>query len=452
MEPSNPARRTIRWHVRATAGLALPVILGRISILALVAEDTAMTGRVGAEQLAFYGLATAPQVPMLLMGLGLLMGTIVLTAQAVGAGELSACGRVLRSSLVHAVVIGFLLAGVCQGGEALLALTGQTEELARGGGRVLAILGWGLPAALLFGACTFFLEGLYRPLPGMLIMVAANVLNIALNWILIYGNLGLPALGAEGAALATSLVRWFTLFAILAYIGLRLDTRRFGLTRRGDAQARIGPRLRRIGLPLSLAHGLESSAFSAMIVFAGWLGPVQVSTFQIAINLVALAFMAAVGFGSAASVRVGNAVGRGDAAEVRVAGWVAVGMAVVTMGLFAVLFYSFPAVLAGLYATDAAVIAVTVPTLTIAAAVLVADGTHGATIGALRATADVWPATALYLISFWLVMVPAGYVLGVRFEGGAPGLMLAVGAGAAFAAVLLPWRFRVVSRRAVARA
>jgi len=449
--PARLAARSIGEHLRRTVQLALPVMLGRMGILLLVAVDTAMTGHAGSLELAYYGLAISPQVPMMLVGIGLLMGTVVLTAQANGAGATHECGRIWRTALTQATLIGALLMGLCYAGEPFLLATGQAPELAAGGGRVLVALGWGLPGMLLYSATTFFLEGVNRPTPGMLVMVAANLLNLFLNWVFIYGELGAPAMGAEGAALATSIVRWFMFAAIAVYVLRRLDRDAYGLATAPRRVERLGRRMLRIGLPMGLAHGLESGAFSTMVLFAGLLGPAQVAGYLVAMNLVALAFMNAIGLATAASVRVGNAVGRGDSFGVRVAGWVAVCMTAAIMVPLGALFHAAPDPLASIYASDPAVLAVAAATLSAAAFVLLPDGVQGVLMGALRGAADVWPPTALYLFSFWGVMVPAGYVMGVQREGGAPGLMHAVLIGTVVAAVLLGGRFLAVSRRAVER-
>jgi MATE family multidrug resistance protein len=286
----------------------------------------------------------------------------------------------------------------------------------------------------------------------MYIMLAANLLNVALNWVFIDGHLGAPGLGAEGAALGTTIVRWFMFAAIAMYVLTRLDRQKYGLSSAQIRDRGLGKRLRRIGYPMAIAHGMEASAFSTMTLFAGLLGAIQVSGYLIAMNLVATVFMGAIGFATAASVRVGNAVGRRDAHGARTAGWVAVAAACTIMLVLGILFFSFPETLSAIYASDPDITAVAVPTLLVAAFVLLPDGTQAVLMGALRGTADVWPATGLYLISFWLVMVPIGYYLGVVRGGGAPALMQAIAIGCVLATSLLAWRFHAVSRRAVARA
>ena len=443
---------TLRAHLRETMRLALPVMLARLGVLTIVTLDTAMSGHASGDDLAWYSVAIAPQIPLLLVGIGLLMGTVVMTAQAVGAGSTERCGAIWRTGLAHAAVAGAVMGAACMFGEAFLRATGQPEDIAAGGGRVLAALGYGFPAMLLYVATTFFLEGIGRPVPGMVIIIGANVLNVLLNWLLIFGHGGLPAMGAEGAAIASSVVRWCMFAAAAVYVLRHVNRRRFGIGAAADPADRLGPRMRRFGLPMGIAHGLEASAFSVMTLIAGVLGTAVVGGYSIPMNLLALAFMGAIGLSTAASVRVGHAVGRGDPAGVRWAGWIAVGVAAVYLAMVAGVFGLAPETLAALYTTDAAVVAIAGPAIIAGAIAAVPDGVQGVLMGALRGASDVWPATFLYIFSFWVIMVPLGYWLAVPRGLGATGLMAAVVAGATVAALLLGWRFRVVSARAVRRA
>ena len=441
----------LRTHLRETLRLAVPVMLARLGVLTIVTMDTAMSGHASGDDLAWYAVAIAPQIPLLLVGIGLLMGTIVMTAQAMGAGSPGRCGAIWRTALAHAAVAGTAMAIACAFGESFLLAAGQAGDIAAGGGRVLAAIGFGLPGLLLYVATSFFLEGIGRPVPGMVIIIGANVLNVGLNWLLIFGHGGFPALGAEGAAIASSIVRWCMFAAAALYVLRRVDSRRFGISAASDPADRLGPRMRRLGLPMGIAHGLEASAFAAMTLIAGRLGAVEVGGYTIPMNLLALAFMGAIGLSTAASVRVGNAVGRGDPAGVRWAGWAAVGVAVVYLAVVAVVFGLVPTWLAALYTSDAAVLAVAAPAIVVCAIAAIPDGVQGVLMGALRGASDTWPATWLYVFSFWIVMVPLGYWLAVHRTMGAVGLMAAVVVGASVAAVLLGWRFRLVSARAVRR-
>ena len=305
---------------------------------------------------------------------------------------------------------------------------------------------------MLYFATSFFLEGINRPLPGAVVILFANALNGGLNWFFIYGAGGWPtAMGAEGAALATSIVRWAMVAALAAYCLIRLDSRHYGIRGPIANPRKIGRRLRRIGYPMGLGTALESTSFTAMMLFAGLLGATHIAGFQIAMNLLAFAFMFSIGFATVASVRVGNAVGRRDQPGLRAAGWVSVGLAGLILAAMGMIYAFTAEALVALYNSEPAVAAIAVPAILVAAVVAVPDGIQGVLGGALRGAADVWPATVLYVIAFWFIMVPLGYYLGVVRLGGAPALMIAVLAGVIIAALMLGLRFHFVSRRAVGR-
>lgn len=448
--PQGTIAGTLGEHVRRTVQLAVPVMLARVGLLLIVAVDSAMSGQAGAGELAAYALAVAPQVPMLLFGIGMLMGALVLGAQADGAGEIVKAGWYWRIALRQGLVLGIGFALLCLLGERFLLLTGQSRELAHDGGRVLLMLAWGIPAILLHTATSFFLEGIGRPSPGAWVMLAANVLNIFLNWLLIYGHWGAPALGAEGAALASSVVRWCMFISLALYALKILDHRTHGLTGAIAGRRRMARGLLQFGLPLAIAHSVESGAFTAMVLFAGLLGKLHVAAYQLSFNITATTFMAALGIAAAASIRVANAKGRGDPQGMGQAGWVAVAIAFGVLVLLGLCYASGPEFIARLYSHDPQVLALAIPCIVVVAMAIIPDGVQGVLMGALRGAGDIWPATLRYCLCFWGIMVPAGYYFGVVQEGGAPALVMAIFLGTSSAAILLALRFQKVSRLAYA--
>lgn len=449
--PSN-----LPFHLRATIRLALPVMLSRLGILTIVAADTAMTGWAGARELAAYAISAAPHTPMLLIGVGLMTGTVVLASQAEGAGRLRETGFILRAAWRQAWILGIVLLGLFHTGEWVLLALGQSPSLAIEGAEVLAMFGWGMPAVMVFAATTMFLEAIGRPLAGMVFMLAANVLNVGFNWIFIYGHLGAPEMGAEGAALATSLARWIGTFGIVAFVYATLGATRLGVR---PGRVRLGPRQRRrahragrrllsVGIPIGAAHGLEAGAFASLTVFAGWLGHTEVAAFGIVLNLLALPFMPALGLATAANVRVGQAFGRRDPEAVRHAAWAALRIIVVLQSCIGLGYVVFAGPLVGLYTGEAAILATAVPALRLAGLVLLPDALQVILAGCLRGLSDVWPATGLFMISFWATMAPAAWWLGVHLESGTLGLVGAVGIGCSVAVALLALRFRQVVGRA----
>jgi MATE family multidrug resistance protein len=280
-------------------------------------------------------------------------------------------------------------------------------------------------------------------------VLSANLLDVGLNWLLIGGNLGLPAMGAAGAALSTSITRWVMFLAILIY-ALRMPGReRYGV--HAPMRGHYG-RMRKlllIGLPLALAIGFESTCFSTVANFAGWLGEAPLAAYQIGMNVTALVYMLAIGMSTAAAVRVANAVGRNDQLAMARAGWTGVGLILLLMGIAAVLIVLAGTGIVAIYTADAAVVALTIPALAVVAIVTLADGTQGVLIGALRGTGDIIVPTAMYAVSFWAIGVPLAYWLGVAEGGGVRSLFWALFAALAAAALLLALRFHAVSRRLV---
>ena len=451
--PEHPVSAAMPFgrHLTRTARLAGPVILARAGLLVMVAVDSAMLGHYGTLSLAYYAAANAAQVVMILIGVGLLQGTTILVAQAHGAHDRAACGTFWRVSMVHAAALGILMGLLCLLGRWILQATGQEPEVALGGGRVLDMIAWGSPPLMMWVVCSHFLEGISRPIPGMLVMFGAVLLNVLLNWILIFGHWGGPEMGAEGAAIATSLVRWVMFGALLVFV-LRLpDGRALGISQRVTDFWAVSRRLRRLGYPLAAARGLETTAFAALVMLAGNLGTVPLAAYQIGYNLIGLVFMVAIGTAAASMIRVGNAVGRRNPTDISRAGWAGVLLIACLMAGFAGPFLGLGVPLAGLYTDDPAVLPLAASLIGICGIILVFDGMQAVLMGALRGIADVWVPPGLQLISWWCITVPIGYVLAFVVGIGVDGLMWGILAGALSASTLLSGRFLVMARRPIAR-
>jgi MATE family multidrug resistance protein len=433
-------------QVAALTRLAAPVVLSRAGMMVLTVADVVMVGRLCAPELAFLGMALVPVTVVLPAAVALLLGTLVETAALMGAGRPAACGAVWRRGSAYALVIGLLLAFAAAFGERLLAFAGQSPPLAEGGGRVIAVLGAGLPGALVFFATAFFLEGIRRPWPALVLMVAANALNILLNRLLITGAAGLPAMGAVGAAWATTIVRTLLAAGIVLYVLVMADGDRFGIRLPAAGGWHAWARQRRIGIAAGVAIAVEASAFGVLGVFAGWLGAEPLAAFTIVLNLVAVVFMTAVGFGVATAVEVGHAWGRHDVRQAAVAGWLGLAVNTVVMGGFALVFALAADVFAGFYTADVALALMTAPLIRFAATLLVADGGQAVMAQALRGRGDTWVPTALHVVSYFGVMVPAAWALAFAAGRGVLGLFEAALLASIVALTLLVGRFLWLAR------
>ncbi|GAB5468120.1 MAG: MATE family efflux transporter [Rhodospirillales bacterium] len=436
-------------HVRETVKLAIPVMLARAGFIIMVTVDTIMTGQVSAQMLAHYGISMAPHITVLVIGIGLMAATTILSAQAKGARRERDIGAIWRNALVIAALLGLLTGSLLSYGEEILLLLGQSNELAVAGGAAVRAFAWGLPGLFLFLACAFFLEGIGRPQIGMVITLSGNLVNAGVNWLLIEGHWGFPAMGAAGAAMGTTVTRWVMFAAILFYLlVLMRDRDAFGLLGR-SLPLKVAVKQLKLGLPLALSVGLQTAALAALATFAGWLGDRDLAAFQIANNVVAFLFMLSIGMANATSVRVANAVGRGDQTARVTAGLVGLGLILCLQVILAAAIEIFPSLLARVYTTEAAVLALAVPAFFWVGLTVVADGSQAVLQGALRAMGQVWVPLAIYFASYWLFMVPLGYLLAYRWGWGVEGLLAALFLGYALAAVAMAFRFRITALREV---
>ncbi len=419
-------------------------MLSRAGAFLIITVDTAMCGRYSTDELAYYGISGAPMLPALLVGIGMLVGIALLTARADGANQCATCGQVWRVGMLHALVLGIATGIILQFGEQILLIAGQSEFLAAGAGPVLKMHGYGMAGLLCGIATTLFLEGLQRPTPGMIVMFGANIVNVGLNWLLIYGNLGFPEMGAEGAAFATAIIRWLSFAALAAYVLYAVDRVKYGLLMRISKSGlkQLSKQLRHLGYPAALAHSLESSSFAIMTLFAGLMGVVQTAVWSASMQLIALAFMFALGFSMAASVRVANHIGQHDFKSIPYAGWIAAGLGTLVMSAIGVAYFSVPEFFSSIYSDDADVIAATAIVVVITAFAMIPDGLQTVLVGALRGLQDMWFITLSMFVSWWVVMLPIAFYAGVSQDGGPAALMISVGIGALVAVCMLGARFR----------
>jgi MATE family multidrug resistance protein len=377
----------------------------------------------------------------------------VLIAQAYGAGETHACGVTWKSAMVVAAVLGTLFAGVCFLVEPALRWTGLDPSLAEGSGQVSRQFAWGMPPMLLYIASGYFLEAIRRPMVGMMIMLGANVLNVVADGIFVLGWFGwVEPMGATGAVMTTSALRWGCFLCAVAYIVSMTDAAKYGVfAPLGDLGARVR-RIVTIGTPISAALGLETAAMSSLAFMAGHLGAAAAAAHQLTFNLNGLMIMVAVGMSAATAVRVGHAVGAGEHERVARAGLTGIVLAFLIMCAFGFAVALLPETISAAYVTDEAVWEISRRTLAAVGLMVVIDGVMTVTMGALRGMGDVrWPAF-MHGIAFWVVGVPAAYALAFLAEIGAVGLILGISLAMLLSLVLLGFRFRLVSARAISRA
>lgn len=440
--------RLIR-HVSEMLRLAPAIVLARSGMILMILVDIVMVGHYDARQLGFMAMGMSLVQPLVVTSLGLIMGTMVLTAHYFGAGDNRECGRVWRRSVIYAAGLGAIATAACMFGETLLTWTGQSPELAREGGRVMAVLGIGVPGHLLFLACSFFLEGIRRPAPGLVVMVIANLVNFGLNSVLIHGIVdGFPD-GAIGAALATTVSRWVLALGMIGYVLCMHDHDAFGVRKPAGGGWHAWRHQRRLGYATGASLAGEASAFTTVQQFAGWLGPLPLASFTVSFYLLVTSFMVAIGLGAATAVRVGNAHGRRDADDMMLAGWVGLAVTTVVTVVMGVLMVGLDAPLVRVFTDDAAVLAATVPLVAWVALTLVTDGGQAVMANALRGRQDVWMPCFLQTFAFFGVMVPLTWYLVFPLGHGVVGIFQGVGLATVVSLALLSARFYWLYRRDV---
>jgi MATE family multidrug resistance protein len=430
--------------------LALPIVVVQVGLMLMGVVDSIMVGRISAAALAGVALGNVFFYACAVFGMGTLLALDPIVAQAVGAQDDAAVTRALQRGLILAAVLTVPISLLLSTVRPALVLLGQPADVVP----IASGYVWReIPGVLPFLAFTVLrqtLQALGRMRAIVVAIIAANVLNVVLNWVLIYGHWGAPAMGALGSAWSTTISRFVMALglAVLAWRGLRPHLA--SLHPETLSTAPLG-RMLALGAPIGAQMQLEFGVFGAIGLLMGRMGTVPVAAHQIALNLASLTFMVPLGVSAAGAVLVGRAVGREDAHEAGRAARTALGWGVGFMGLTALLFLLLPEPLARVYSSQAGVVALAAALLPIAGVFQVFDGIQVVSIGALRGLGDTRTPFAMNLVGFWLIGLPVSLLLGFRTPLGPRGLWwgLVVGLVAVAAGLLVRLRRRL--RRAVRR-
>lgn len=439
---------TYKEHFRKNFVLAYPVMLSQMGHIFVSLADSIMVGRLGAVPLASVSLAISIFSVILLFGIGITYGITPLIASADGQDDQAKSASLLKHGLVLNTAVGVILLIITLIGAELLPYFGQDPDVLAGSLPYLRIMAYSMLPLMLFQTFRQFAEGLSFTKESMYISVTGNLVNIGLNYILIFGKFGLPAMGLVGAGWATLIAR--VLMAILmggfvmTYRGFKPYKRLLGSVILSKGSFR---EILRIGVPSGLQYIFEVGAFSAAAIMVGWTGAISLAAHQIALNLSAITYMTATGIAAAATIRVGNQLGRKDIFTLRRAGLTCFVMAAIFMSGCALFFTLCNEFLPTLYINDAQVIQYASVLLIIAAFFQISDGVQAVGLGALRGLADVKIPTYVTLFAYWGMAIPIGYFLGIVLEMGARGIWIGLLTGLTIAAILHLYRFRSLTSK-----
>jgi len=425
-------------EVRRLVVLAVPIVVTQVGTMLMGVVDMLMVGSVSREALAAAALGNVWTMGTLVLGMGLTLGMDPILTQAHGAGDARAVGLAVQRGLVVAVIASVPTALLWLLTAPALELAGQDPALARMAHEYVLMQLPSVFGFLGFMVLRSYLQGRSIVAPAMWVTLIANVLNALLNWALIFGELGFPALGLRGAGIATGVTR------SLMLVGLAWWIWRAGLHRgswTGWSRAALAPagllEIVRFGLPVGIQLGLEMWAFQAATLFAGLLGEVELAAHTIVINLASLSFMVPLGVGIAAVTRVGNLIGAGDRRGAQRAAWVALGVGAGVMAVSAIAFVLLRDELPAWYNDDPEVVAMAAVLLPIAGAFQIFDGIQVVGGGILRGMGRTRPAAVFNLLGYYALGLPVGWWLAFETDMGVAGIWWGLTLGLLVVAALM---------------
>jgi len=440
-------------HYRRNFFLAYPVMLSQLGQVLVNVADSLMVGRLGAEPLAAASLATVIFYVIMVFGLGVSYAVTPLVAAADGEMDQSKIIGIFSNGLLVNTILGMLLALGVVLCTPILYYLNQPPEVVTLAIPYLRIITVALVPYMIFQSFRQFAEGMGNTRQAMYITLSGNAINIFLNYLFIYGKWGFPEMGLNGAGWATLIARTVMAISMGMFVYNAPQFRRF---RAAFSSVHISKsiirRILKVGVPAGLQFVFEVSAFGAAAIMMGWLGTKTLAAHQIAINLAAISYMMATGLASAGTIRVGNQLGRKDMINLRIAGNTCFVMVTVFMGFAAVVFIALRNYFPMLYIDDPEVIHIASQLLVVAAFFQISDGVQVVGMGALRGFEDVKVPTVIAVMAYWVVGLPAGYLLGFQYGLGATGVWYGLLIGLSLAAILLFYRFQHKSNQMLSTA
>lgn len=423
-------------------------MIGQIGHVMVGLADSIMIGGLGTVALAAGAFANSVFVVPMVFGIGMAYGLTTPIANADGEGAPLKARSFLKHGIYLNGLVAVLMFLLLLAFQKLLPFMGQEAAVLEESRSYFTIICLSLIPLLGFLTFKQFAEGLSDTRVAMLISIGANLINIGLNYLLIYGHLGFPKLGLDGAGLATLIARILMLLSMAIYVfrkpafkvytagieWLQLEKERFRT-------------LFNIGFPSGLQYIFEVSTFAMAAVMAGWINAESLAAHQIAISLASVSYMAASGFGAAANVRVSNQLGAGNIPSLRRAAHSNFILVLALMIIFGLIYlfgrFYFPS----FYSNDPTVIALSAQLLVVAVAFQIFDGMQVTTLSALRGLSETRIPTLIVFVSYWIIGFAACYTLGFTFNLGPLGIWIGLATGLIVASSLLFWRFEYLVKK-----
>ena len=434
-------------EIRQTLILAIPIILGQVGQMILPVVDAVMIGRVSTTLLAAAAFGGAIMNIFVIIGYGLCVAVHVVVASALGAGRKDECVPLLQQGIWIALTYAALTATSIHVGIRFLDYCGQEYAVAQAAKPYVLYLAWSTIPVLVFQCFKNYAESMRHPWTPLCVLGGGILLNAFLNWLLIFGHWGFPAMELRGAGLATLLARIGIMLFLAIWlisstkIPLLWSWKQFSKWKKKHLRSLLG-----IGLSSAFQILFEVGLFTAAAVMMGWVSAITLAAHQIVCLVCTFAFMVPLGISLATGIRVGDAYGRKDYTSIR---QIVVGNSLFSacfMGTYGLLLLVLRYQIPHVFVKDPAVTALATQLLLAAVAMAVFDGVQVTVLGALRGMYDIKIPVLISLVSYWMISLPVAYALAFTMGWGGIGVWLGIVTGVMTAFVLLLWRFAYLHR------
>ncbi|NDJ57335.1 MdtK family multidrug efflux MATE transporter [Enterobacteriaceae bacterium 4M9] len=400
-------------EARQLLALAIPVILAQVAQTAMGFVDTVMAGGYSATDMAAVAIGTSIWLPAILFGHGLLLALTPIVAQLNGSGRRDRVAAHVRQGFWLAGVVSIIIMIVLwNAGYIIRGMHNIDPKLADIAVGYLRALLWGAPGYLFFQVARNQCEGLAKTKPGMVMGFIGLLVNIPVNYVLIYGHFGMPELGGVGCGVATAAVYWVMFACMLAWTKRARSMRDIrNETRFGKPDRAMILRLTQLGLPIALALFFEVTLFAVVALLVSPLGIVDVAGHQIALNFSSLMFVLPLSLGAAVTIRVGFRLGQGATLDARTSAWTGIGVGVCLATFTALFTVIMREPIALLYNDNPEVVTLASHLMLLAAVYQISDSIQVIGSGVLRGYKDTRSIFFITFIAYWILGLPSGYLL-----------------------------------------
>jgi MATE family multidrug resistance protein len=428
--------------LKETLRLSYPIIVAQLGGIGMGIADTIMVGRIGAAELAAASLGSAIFFLLFCFGFGLTFVLSPLIAQAHTKKDYATLHNNFSAGIQASLVVGIIVMFALFLSVLSLPYLGQDAEVERLTFSYLISLAFGVIPFILFFTLRNFTDGISMTKVAMYITLVALLTNVFLNWVFIFGNLGVEKMGLLGAGIATTITRFLMFFAMVIYIQRNKITKNIlkgFVWYKSSKKDRL--KVYQLGLPAGLQYFFEIASFSIAAIMAGWLGKYELASHQIVINLASTTYLITMGFSMAGSILVAQGVSEKDFVKIKRVSIINLFLGTLFMVFASLCFIFFPNFWIRLYSDEPRLIEISLGLLFIACFFQVSDGLQCVGLGILRGFEDIKLPTLFTMIAYWGIGLPAAYVLGFTLSLGVDGIWYGLSLGLTFSALLLNIRF-----------